>query len=380
MSMWLGRVGRTQRREIIRLACIASAVTIAAAPLGPELQLSKVIQFDEFVRKQSAALDTFEDEQARLVYSWLEDYPNDPPKNDLAKSELPKQDLSYLAFYAYSEVPPAQKPADTVLASLKNIPIGSPIEEIKRAADAFGLDFTFMKTVARIESGFDPKQRTGSYIGLFQLSHYEFNKYGSGEITNPRDNAIAAAYKFTTEGILFELDTHKEPTRYDRYLIHQQGFQGAAEHVSHPERVAWKSMCATEEGKQKGESWCKRAIWKNTLPTVKQIWKTVERLTSGGFVDMWQQRLDQLYGRYSAAAAPLPAVAVTASIPPATPAAAPASSPAAKKVSQSKKVVHVAATAQHHKRAAAHSSKMARSSKKAPTKTSGKRTMRLASH
>jgi soluble lytic murein transglycosylase-like protein len=57
------------------------------------------------------------------------------------------------------------------LESLKDIPVGSPIEEIERASEASGLDFTFMKAVARIESGFDPKQHTGSYIGLYQLSN-----------------------------------------------------------------------------------------------------------------------------------------------------------------------------------------------------------------
>ena len=97
-----------------------------------------------------------------------------------------------------------------VLASLKDVPAGTPIEEIKRAAAAFGLDFTFMKAVAKIESGFDPTQHTGSYIGLFQLSRYEFKKYGSGDILDARDNAIAAAYKFLTEADLFEWDTHKK--------------------------------------------------------------------------------------------------------------------------------------------------------------------------
>jgi hypothetical protein len=217
---------------------------------------------------------------------------------DAGQSE---QDLVYLADYAYSEVPPDKKPADTILATLKDIPIGTPVEEIKRAADALGIDFTFMKTVAKIESDFDPKQRTGSYIGLFQLSNYEFDKYGSGSITSPRDNAIAAAYKFTTAAILFEIQTHQKPTLSDLYLIHQQGTQGAAEHVSHPERVAWKSMCATDEGRQKGEKWCKRAIWQNTLPAIKQVWKSVENLTSGAFVQMWQQRVAQFYTRYSAA-------------------------------------------------------------------------------
>ena len=56
-------------------------------------------------------------------------------------------------------------------------------------------------------SDFDPKQRTGSYIGLFQLNRSEFRKYGSGDITSPRDNAVAAAYKLATEATLFELYT-----------------------------------------------------------------------------------------------------------------------------------------------------------------------------
>jgi hypothetical protein len=159
-----------------------------------------------------------------------------------------------------------------------------------------------MKAVARIESGFDPKQRTGSYIGLFQLSKYEFNKFGSGEILNPRDNAVAAAYKVITEGILFEWVTHRTPTLSDLYLIHQQGWEGAAEHISQPDRIAWKSMCATGEGREKGEKWCKRAIWRNTLPAVKQAWKSVDMLTSAAFVGMWRERVAEFYSRYSATA------------------------------------------------------------------------------
>jgi hypothetical protein len=207
----------------------------------------------------------------------------------------PKWDqLSYLADYVYSEVPPDRKPADTVLDALKDIPIGTPVEEIKRASEVFGLDFNFMKAVAKIESGFDPKQRTGSYIGLFQLSKYEFAVYGSGDILNARDNAVAAANKFATSALLFELSTLKKPTYSDLYLIHQQGTRGAEEHVNHPDRIAWKSMCATGEE-------CKRAIWENTLPEVRHIWKSVENLTSGVFVKMWQQRVDRFYSRYSEA-------------------------------------------------------------------------------
>ena len=92
------------------------------------------------------------------------------------------QDFRYLIYYVWSELPPAEKPAAIVLSSLKATPVGTPVEEIKRASDAFGLDFNFMKAVAKIESRFRPQATHGSYIGLFQLSEYEFNKFGSGQI------------------------------------------------------------------------------------------------------------------------------------------------------------------------------------------------------
>jgi len=226
-----------------------------------------------------------------------------PTTRNASNPALVTQDFRYLIYYVWSEVPPTEKPAEIVLRSLKDTPVGTPVEEIKRASDAFGLDSNFMKAVARIESGFDPKQRTGSYIGLFQLSEYEFNKFGSGQIRNPRDNAVAAAYKVITEGILFEWVTHQKPTLSDLYLIHQQGWEGAAEHISQPVRIAWKSMCATSEGREKGEKWCKRAIWRNTLPAIKHAWKSVDKLTSEAFVGMWRERVAEFYSKYMATAA-----------------------------------------------------------------------------
>ncbi len=222
---------------------------------------------------------------------------------DASRAAPATQDFRYLICYVWSELPPAEKPAAVVLRSLKNTPVGTPIEEIKRASDAFGLDFNFMKAVAKIESGFNPKQRTGSYIGLFQLSKYEFGKFGSGDILNPRDNAVAAAYKIITEGILFGWVTRRKPDLNDLYLIHQQGWEGAAEHLSQPGRIAWKSMCATSEGREKGEKWCRRAIWGNTLPAVKDAWKSVERLTSEAFVGMWRERVAHFQSKYMATAA-----------------------------------------------------------------------------
>ncbi len=172
----------------------------AQLPNSPPDQLQKIEEFPfpeksdrAPVRKEEARLqeDDFlvNDHSPDLMPS-KQDHDQSPdlirPKQDLddhsADLMSPKQNLSYLTYYAYSEVPPDTPPADTVLESLKGVPAGRPIEEIKRASDAFGLDFNFMTAVAKIESDFDPKQRTGSYIGLFQLSNSEFRNYGSGDI------------------------------------------------------------------------------------------------------------------------------------------------------------------------------------------------------
>ena len=58
-------------------------------------------------------------------------------------------------------------------------------------------------------------------------------------------------------------------------------------------------MCATDEGKEKGEKWCKRAIWQNTLPDIKHMWKSVENLHLKRVRKMWRERINRLYARYA---------------------------------------------------------------------------------
>jgi hypothetical protein len=303
-TMWTASPDEAAEVEVSSSVSSNFVTSALPVPDGPLLVPNEETNSDTFEKDQArldAAFDALVEQQATtdaLVErparaDSIQDHSIDPTPR--------KQNFSLLAYYVFSEIPPDEKPADTVLKTMKDLPIGTPVEEIKRASDAFGLDFNFMKAVAKIESGFNPKQRTGSYIGLFQLSNNEFKEYGSGNITDSRDNAIAGAYKFATQALLFEFETGRKPTFSDLYLIHQQGWQGAAQHVSHPKRIAWKSMCATDEGKEKGERWCKLAIWRNTLPAIKHVWKSVDKLTSGAFVGMWQQRVDNLYSHYSVA-------------------------------------------------------------------------------
>ena len=172
--------------------------------------------------KEETSSDTFEKDQARLdsglrcaveqqAACSVERQARTDSVQDHSPDAAPrKRNFFYLAYYVFSEIPPDEKPADTVLKTMKDLPVGTPVEEIKRASDAFGLDFSFMKAVAKIKSGFNPKQRTGSYIGLFQLSKNEFNQNGSGNITDPRDNAIAGAYKFATEALPLRVRDRQE--------------------------------------------------------------------------------------------------------------------------------------------------------------------------
>ena len=153
-----------------------------------------------------------------------------------------------------------------------------PRDEIQEAASLYGLDLAMMMSIAKVESDFDPRVRTGSYKGLFQLSDYEFQKYGDGSIWDARDNARAAAHMFLVQAEKFRWALGHHPDYAERYMVHQQGIQGAIEHYTHPERVAWQSMCATDEGVLKGEQWCKKCIWGNLLPQWKDAFGNVDKI------------------------------------------------------------------------------------------------------
>src|SRR6202050_1106831 len=179
-----------------------------------------------------------------------------------------------------------------------------PREEIRQAALLYGIDLPMMLSIAKVESDFNPRVRTGSYKGLFQLSDFEFEKYGDGSIWDARDNARAAAHMFLVQAEKFKSALGHFPDYAERYMVHQQGIEGAIEHYEHPERVAWQSMCATSEGLLKGEHWCKRCIWGNLLPQWKRFFGSVEKISSADFVNVWTGRINLLADRYTAAEEP----------------------------------------------------------------------------
>src|SRR5204862_497978 len=69
------------------------------------------------------------------------------PAPDTTQSD---QDHEYPAYYAYSQVPPDKKPADLILATLKDTPVGTPVEEIKLATVALCIDFLDWRADRRV--------------------------------------------------------------------------------------------------------------------------------------------------------------------------------------------------------------------------------------
>jgi hypothetical protein len=170
--------------------------------------------------------------------------------------------------------------------------------EIEQAAMLFDVDIQTMKAFAKIESGYNPKAKTGSYKCLFQLSDWEFAKYWQGDIYDIRDCSIAAARKFATEAAQFELDVGRKATAAELYCIHQQGYQGCAFHYAAPHQLAWKNMYLTSEGQEKGEKWARKAIWGNVPSDLKnEIKGGVEALTSGQFIALWTERVNRFMAR-----------------------------------------------------------------------------------
>lgn len=163
----------------------------------------------------------------------------------------------------------------------------------RKHAQRVGIDPEWLRKIARIESGGDARNETGSYKGLFQLSKSEFNKHGgSGDIFDPEQNTMAAANKLAQEARDFKAKYGREAKLTDLYMIHLQGAGGAAAHAANPDAPAWQNMYSTGEGKAKGEAWAKKAIWGNIPDNLKAKFGSVENVKSSDLAAIYGGKLE----------------------------------------------------------------------------------------
>lgn len=211
------------------------------------------------------------------------------PGMPVQPQQMPQQSLPPQA----PQMPPSGLPGAAMIPPVAPPsmppPASGPIAQI---AQKYGIDPALFQRVAQIESGDNPRNVTGSYKGLFQLSDSEFNKYGGGNIFNPVDNANAAARKLQAESKDFREKYGRDPSPTDLYMIHQQGPAGYAAHMSAPDRPAWQNMLSTGEGRDKGERWAKAAVWGNIPDQLKRQFGSVDNVTSAQFVDLWRNKVE----------------------------------------------------------------------------------------
>jgi hypothetical protein len=169
---------------------------------------------------------------------------------------------------------------------------------ICQAAQRHGLQPSVLRVFAVIESGGNSHATTGSYHGVYQLSHSVFRQYGGrGSIFDLRENTNVAARKLREEIDTFTQQYGRAPTALDLYLIHQQGVEGAARHMADPDAPAWLNMHRTGKGQKKGPKWARLAIWGN-VPTDERprFPGGVNSITSRQFMDLWGRKIARLGG------------------------------------------------------------------------------------
>ena len=168
-------------------------------------------------------------------------------------------------------------------------------EAVRAAAQRYGLDPSVLRSIVQIESGGNPRARTGSYSGLFQLSESEFRRLaGRGaDITDPGANAMAGAALLASHSRAFERRNGRPPTPGELYMIHQQGMGGFTAHSQNPDELAWRNMASTREGRARGEAWARRAIWDNLTPEMRRRFGSVDNVTSQDFVNFWDGRVQR---------------------------------------------------------------------------------------
>jgi len=173
------------------------------------------------------------------------------------------------------------------VSDIDKTPLGKIADD---AAAKNGVDPGVLKATISIESNGNPNAVTGNNKGATQLSDDLFTKYGrpGGNIFDANDNVFATARKMADENARFKTAMGRDPTPTEQYLIHQQGYAGAAAHMANPDGVAWQNVRRF----YKSDEIAKSAIWGNLSQADKKAFgNDVNNVTSRAFVATWSSKV-----------------------------------------------------------------------------------------
>jgi hypothetical protein len=155
---------------------VAEAPVVAEAPIVEEVP----VVAETFVARRPPTLETKAEPKPSMQLAAL-----DPDTRLLDESDQPASK----GYIMYANLPTDWTPVplpDEISAAAHAPHNNNMRAEIEQAAKLFDVDVQMMKAFAKIESGYNPRAKTGSYKCLFQLSDSEFSKYWRGDIRHPR--------------------------------------------------------------------------------------------------------------------------------------------------------------------------------------------------
>jgi hypothetical protein len=224
LTQWIAKYGYV---PIVLIGMAGLAMEIGDWQSGDTIVAEAPVVAETFVERWLPTLETKAEPMPSMQLAAL-----DPDSRLRDESDQPAS-KGYI-MYANSPTHWTPVPLPDEISAARAAPYNNIRAEIEKAAMLFDVDMGMMKAFAKIESGYNPKARTGKYKCLFQLSDWEFAKYWQGDIYDIRDCSIAAARKFATEAAEFEKDVGRKVTAAELYCIHQQGYQGCAFHYAAP--------------------------------------------------------------------------------------------------------------------------------------------------
>lgn len=181
---------------------------------------------------------------------------------------------------------------------------GAPTELdalVHQTAQKHGLEAQHLRRFVQLESGGRPDavSPSGRHGGLLQLDMEDFAKRGGKNINDPAENLEIGAQRLRENKEALRRRLGRDPSPTELYLAHQQGLGGVAAHMAAPAQAAWKSMLSTAEGQARAardpagaERWAKAAVWGNVPDALKARFGSVDRVTSGDFMTLWQGRVE----------------------------------------------------------------------------------------
>ncbi len=183
-------------------------------------------------------------------------------------------------------------------------PSGAPNELdslVEQTAQRHGLDPRHLRRYVQLESGgrVDAVSPSGRHFGLLQLDKDEFARRGGKDPTNPAENLEIGARWLRENKEALTRRLGREPNATELYLAHQQGLGGVSSHMAAPDKPAWQNMLSTKEGRDRAardpaaaEAWAKSAIWGNVPQQLQARFGSVDNITSGDFLRVWQMRVE----------------------------------------------------------------------------------------